>query len=99
MAPEAMYPEKFGFIGKYRKRLPSKSTDVYALGMTILEVSASILPLLRIGIFYDPLHRLLRGVVRSTAWIGTIPLCIEFSKGAGQTDRLQGSQTSCGSCW
>jgi len=46
MAPEVMYPEKFGFAGgKYRKRLPSKSTDIYALGMTILEVSASVLSL------------------------------------------------------
>jgi len=39
MAPEVMYPEKFGFDGEYRKRLPSRSTDIYALGMTILEVS------------------------------------------------------------
>jgi len=40
MAPEVMYPERFGFTGKYRKRLPSRSTDVYAFGMTILEVRA-----------------------------------------------------------
>jgi serine/threonine protein kinase len=39
MAPELMYPEKFGFTGECRKRLPSRSTDTYALGMTILEVS------------------------------------------------------------
>ena len=47
MAPEMIYPEKFGFTGdEHRKRLPSKSTDVYALGMTILEVSALVsLPL------------------------------------------------------
>jgi serine/threonine protein kinase len=44
MAPELMYPEKFGFTGKYRKRLPSRSTDTYALGMTILEVSAFMSP-------------------------------------------------------
>ena len=49
MAPEMMYPEKFGFAnGKYRKRLPSKSTDIYALGMTVLEVGASMLLLPRI---------------------------------------------------
>ena len=40
MAPEVMHPEKFGFTGKYRKQLPSRSTDIYALGMTIFEVSA-----------------------------------------------------------
>jgi len=40
MAPEVMHPEKFGFTGRYRKRLPSRSTDIYALGMTIFEVSA-----------------------------------------------------------
>ena len=46
MAPEAMYPEKFGFTGgKHKKRLPSKSTDIYALGMTVLEVSVSVFPL------------------------------------------------------
>ena len=39
MAPEAIYPERFGFIGEHRKRLPSRNTDIYALGMTILEVS------------------------------------------------------------
>lgn len=38
MAPEIMYPEKFGFTHEPKKRLPSKSTDIYALGMTILEV-------------------------------------------------------------
>jgi hypothetical protein len=44
MAPELMYPEKFGFTGERRKRLPSKSTDAYALSMTILEVSAFTSP-------------------------------------------------------
>jgi serine/threonine protein kinase len=44
MAPELMYPEKFGFTGEDRKRLPSRSTDTYALGMTILEVSAFTSP-------------------------------------------------------
>ena len=37
MAPEALYPGHFEFPGKFQKRLPSKSTDVYALAMTILE--------------------------------------------------------------
>ena len=39
MAPEIMDPERFGFTGGSMKRLPSMSTDIYALGMTILEVS------------------------------------------------------------
>jgi len=40
MAPEIMYPEKFGFTCRHRRRLPSRSTDIYALSMTVLEVSA-----------------------------------------------------------
>lgn len=38
MAPELLYPEHFGFPRNCRKLLPSKGTDIYALGMTILEV-------------------------------------------------------------
>jgi len=37
MAPEVLYPERFKFPGEFQKRLPSKSTDVYGLAMTILE--------------------------------------------------------------
>ena len=40
MAPELLFPEEFGFTGKFAKQLPSKDTDIYAIGMTILEVSA-----------------------------------------------------------
>ena len=40
MAPELLLPEKFGFTGKFEKQLPSKNTDIYGIGMTILEVSA-----------------------------------------------------------
>ena len=39
MAPELMDPERYGFIGESQKQLPSKSTDMYAIGMTVLEVS------------------------------------------------------------
>jgi len=39
MAPELMHPEKFGFTGDLLKRVPSKDTDIYAIGMTILEAS------------------------------------------------------------
>jgi len=70
MAPEMIYPEKFGFAGRYKKRLPSKSTDIYALGMTILEVSAftSLIPPLGYHITLwaghyrvSPVRRRLRG--------------------------------------
>ena len=44
MAPELLYPETFGFIGRLEKQLPSKDTDVYAIGMTILEVGARPFP-------------------------------------------------------
>jgi len=47
MAPEILDPERFGYIKRARRKLPSKSTDIYALGMTILEVRVSPpLPLL-----------------------------------------------------
>ena len=39
MAPEMMDPERFGFTKESMKRLPSRNTDIYSLGMTILEVS------------------------------------------------------------
>ena len=46
MAPEVLDPETYGYTKKSRKKLPSKSTDIYALGMTILEVcTSSPLPL------------------------------------------------------
>jgi serine/threonine protein kinase len=38
MAPEILDPEKYGYTKQARRKLPSKSTDIYALGMTILEV-------------------------------------------------------------
>ena len=39
MAPELLLPERFGFTGKFLNQLPSISTDIYAIGMIILEVS------------------------------------------------------------
>lgn len=71
MAPELMCPEEFGFTGEHQKRLPSRSTDTYALGMTILEVRAFASSLLCIEISYDYLGRLSRGVIHSTASPGT----------------------------
>lgn len=44
MAPELMNPDLFGFTGESLKQLPSKGTDIYAIGMTILEVSARFYP-------------------------------------------------------
>ena len=50
MAPELLFPDRFGFTGKLAKQLPSKDTDIYAIGMTILEVSAHTpFPILDIG--------------------------------------------------
>jgi serine/threonine protein kinase len=46
MAPEILDPARYGYIKRARRKLPSKSTDIYALGMTILEVRAILLPLL-----------------------------------------------------
>ena len=44
MAPEILDPERFGYTKRSRRRLPSRSTDAYALGMTILEVRMSSSP-------------------------------------------------------
>jgi len=44
MAPELAYPSDFGFTGELRKRLPSKDTDTYAIGMTIFEVITGYYP-------------------------------------------------------
>lgn len=44
MAPELLLPEEFGFTRELLKQLPSMSTDIYAIGMTILEVSSSPKP-------------------------------------------------------
>jgi len=38
MAPEMLLPEEYGFSGVRLRQLPSTSTDIYALGMSILEV-------------------------------------------------------------
>jgi len=40
MAPELLYPEKYGFPSNCQEWLPSKGTDIYALGMVILEACA-----------------------------------------------------------
>ena len=37
MAPEILDPNRYGYVKKAYGKLPSKSTDVYSLGMTILE--------------------------------------------------------------
>jgi hypothetical protein len=99
MAPEMTHPEMFGFTGEYRKRLPSRDTDTYALGITILEVSGSASPPPYIEIWYDSLSRLSQGFVHSTVSPLIWPFRSRFFKETDQTDHLQGSLTSCGSCW
>ena len=42
MAPELLFPDRFGFTGKLANQLPSKDTDIYAIGITVLEVSARL---------------------------------------------------------
>jgi serine/threonine protein kinase len=41
-APEYLDPERYGFGKNSRKRIPSKGTDIYALGMTVLEASKHV---------------------------------------------------------
>lgn len=46
MAPEIIDPERYGYVKHAQRKLPSKSTDIYAFGMTILEARpTSLLPL------------------------------------------------------
>ena len=59
MAPELLDPEKFGFTGELAKQLPSKETDIYAIGMTILEVST---------------HHFLLGILNSSL-VGSNGMC------------------------
>ena len=42
MAPELLYPDIFDFTGTFEKQLPSKDTDIYAIGMTIFEVGTHL---------------------------------------------------------
>jgi len=37
MAPELLDPKRYGYIKGAQRKLPSMSTDIYALGMTIFE--------------------------------------------------------------
>ena len=48
MAPEMLLPEEYGFFKDRQRRLPSTSTDIYALGMTILEVRVFTVQLLNV---------------------------------------------------
>jgi len=67
MAPELLFPDRFGFTGKLTKQLPSKYTDMYAIGMTILEVSARPFPF---GILDSLPGRFSRDVSRS--WMSLV---------------------------
>jgi len=48
MAPEMLLPEEYGFSDDWQRRLPSTGTDIYALGMTTLEVCACTKQLLNV---------------------------------------------------
>lgn len=41
MAPEIIDPDRYGYTKRFQRKLPSKSADIYALGMTILEARTS----------------------------------------------------------
>ena len=41
-APEVLFPDMYGYAEGSQRGLPSKSTDIYALGMTTLEVRTSL---------------------------------------------------------
>ena len=97
MAPELMYPEEFGFTGECQVRLPSRGTDVYALGMTILEVRTPY-PFLYTAKLRDRLYRLSRGAAHFIILRWKQPLCARFSEEADQRDRLQVLQTNYGNC-
>jgi len=43
-----LLPEEYGFSEDWQRRLPSTGTDIYALGMTILEVCVSAEQLLNV---------------------------------------------------
>lgn len=51
-APEIMRPDRFGFTKNSFAKLPSKSTDIYALGMTILEVGDGSQPYFFLKVSY-----------------------------------------------
>ncbi|KAF9648294.1 kinase-like protein [Thelephora ganbajun] len=61
MAPEIMHPEEFGFTGESLKLVPSKSTDIYAAGMTILEVLTGCRPFNNIARDVTVIHKVIRG--------------------------------------
>jgi len=56
-----LIPEHFGFTDEMQKQLPSKSTDTYALGMTILEVLTGKPPYNNIPNSYAIVLKLLEG--------------------------------------
>ena len=96
MAPEVLYPNKFGFARGSKKVLPSRSTDVYAFGMTILEVGAASRSF--IGTLNDSLGRSSPDPLPSVACRPRL-LRTTSSKGSVQTDHAQDFRTSCGDCW
>lgn len=94
MAPELMYAEMFDFVGECQIRLPSRGTDIYALGMTILEVNIS--PLSSVEKLLNPLSRLSLGVVHLTVYAENRPSLPESWMEVDQKGRRQASQTNCG---
>lgn len=66
MAPELMHPGKFGFTKECRVQLPSIGSDIYALGMTILEVRTFLSPLSPTRTLWNYLNRSSQGAAHFT---------------------------------
>jgi len=62
MAPELFFPDKFGYTGKLVKQLPSKETDIYAIGMTILEVLTGCVPFANVARNETVIFKVMDGV-------------------------------------
>src|ERR1700753_3870049 len=90
MAPEMMPPAGCGFTKECRIRLPSKGTDIYSLGMTILEVRfflESSSPTENPGTF-----RLSRDVIHFPKLLRLRKLCSKFSQESDRIDHMQFSR-------
>jgi len=62
MAPELFFPDRFGFTGEFANQIPSKDTDIYATGMTILEVITGCPPFAHVIRSETVIYKVMEGV-------------------------------------